>query len=121
MFGIERFRECELIHGRWAMMACLGCIWAELQTGVSWVDAGKVELDGAQYFNLSLPFTITQLCWIEVRHIPHLSRSCLLIFLSSQWPPSLHALTNRRRSQNHVPDLLRADSLCYTSCAWHRR
>ena len=67
VFGIERFRECELIHGRWAMLACLGCIWAELQTGVSWVDAGKVELDGAQYFNFSLPFTITQLVWIEVR------------------------------------------------------
>jgi Chlorophyll A-B binding protein len=25
----------------------------------------QVELDGAQYFNQSLPFTITQLCWIE--------------------------------------------------------
>jgi light-harvesting complex II chlorophyll a/b binding protein 4 len=24
-----------------------------------------VELDGAQYANLSLPFTIGQLCWIE--------------------------------------------------------
>src|SRR6476469_747562 len=30
------------------------------------VDAGKVELDGAQYAGLSLPFTITQLIWIEV-------------------------------------------------------
>jgi Chlorophyll A-B binding protein len=43
VFGIDRFRECELIHGRWAMLACLGCIWAELQTGVSWVEAGKVR------------------------------------------------------------------------------
>lgn len=66
VFGIQRFRECELIHGRWAMLACLGCLWAELQTGVSWVDAGKVELDGAQYFNFPLPFSITQLVWIEV-------------------------------------------------------
>lgn len=30
------------------------------------VDAGKVELDGASYAGLSLPFTITQLIWIEV-------------------------------------------------------
>ena len=66
VFGLERFRECELIHGRWAMLACLGCIVAESATGVSWVEAGKVELDGASYFGLGLPFTITQLVWIEV-------------------------------------------------------
>jgi light-harvesting complex II chlorophyll a/b binding protein 4 len=66
VFGLERFRECELIHGRWAMLACLGCIVAEAATGVSWVEAGKVELDGASYFGLSLPFSITQLVWIEV-------------------------------------------------------
>ncbi len=30
------------------------------------VDAGKVELDGASYAGLSLPFNITQLIWIEV-------------------------------------------------------
>eukprot|EP01023_Acetabularia_acetabulum_P016722 TRINITY_DN1826_c0_g2_i1.p1 TRINITY_DN1826_c0_g2~~TRINITY_DN1826_c0_g2_i1.p1 ORF type:complete len:266 (-),score=45.61 TRINITY_DN1826_c0_g2_i1:532-1329(-) len=65
VFGLERFRECELIHGRWAMLACLGCIVAEAATGVSWVEAGKIELDGAQYFNFNLPFSITQLVWIE--------------------------------------------------------
>lgn len=30
------------------------------------VEAGKVELDGASYAGLSLPFSITQLIWIEV-------------------------------------------------------
>jgi len=65
VFGLQRFRECELIHGRWAMLACLGCIVGEGATGVSWVEAGKVELDGAQYFGQSLPFSISQLCWIE--------------------------------------------------------
>lgn len=29
------------------------------------VDAGKVELDGASYLGNSLPFSITQLLWIE--------------------------------------------------------
>merc|ERR1719313_3226390 len=65
VFGLQRFRECELIHGRWAMLATLGIIIAESTTGVSWVDAGKVELDGARYLNFDLPFSISQLCWIE--------------------------------------------------------
>jgi light-harvesting complex II chlorophyll a/b binding protein 4 len=65
VFGLQRFRECELIHGRWAMLATLGIIVAESATGVSWVDAGKIELDGARYLNFDLPFSISQLCWIE--------------------------------------------------------
>ena len=30
------------------------------------VDAGKVELDGAQYLGFRIPLTISQLVWIEV-------------------------------------------------------
>merc|ERR1712182_102006 len=65
VFGLERFRECELIHGRWAMVATLGVIVGESATGVSWIDAGKVELDGARYLNFELPFSISQICWFE--------------------------------------------------------
>merc|ERR1712188_281254 len=65
VFGLERFRECELIHGRWAMLATLGVIVAESATGVPWIDAGKVELDGARYLNFEVPLSISQLCWIE--------------------------------------------------------
>ncbi|CAI0415814.1 unnamed protein product [Linum tenue] len=66
VFGIQRFRECELIHGRWAMLGTLGAIAVEALTGVSWQDAGKVELlEGASYLGQPLPFSLTTLIWIE--------------------------------------------------------
>lgn len=43
VFGLQRFRECELIHGRWAMLATLGSLTVEWLTGVTWQDAGKVQ------------------------------------------------------------------------------
>ena len=36
VFGLTRFRETELIHGRWAMLATLGVLVGEASTGVSW-------------------------------------------------------------------------------------
>lgn len=67
VFGLQRFRECELIHGRWAMLATLGAIAVEGLTGVAWQDAGKVELvEGASYLGLPLPFSVATLIWIEV-------------------------------------------------------
>ncbi|XP_057458576.1 chlorophyll a-b binding protein CP29.1, chloroplastic-like [Lotus japonicus] len=67
VFGLQRFRECELIHGRWAMLATLGALTVEWLTGITWQDAGKVELvEGSSYLGLPLPFSITALIWIEV-------------------------------------------------------
>ncbi|KAI4306816.1 hypothetical protein L6164_030061 [Bauhinia variegata] len=67
VFGIQRFRECEVIHGRWAMLGSLGALAVEALTGVSWQDAGKVELvEGSSYLGFTLPFSLTQLIWIEV-------------------------------------------------------
>ncbi|NBI05096.1 hypothetical protein D3Z37_19510 [Lachnospiraceae bacterium] len=67
VFGLQRFRECELIHGRWAMLATLGALTVEWLTGITWQDAGKVELvEGSSYLGQPLPFSISTLIWIEV-------------------------------------------------------
>eukprot|EP00270_Netrium_digitus_P018163 TRINITY_DN685_c0_g1_i3.p1 TRINITY_DN685_c0_g1~~TRINITY_DN685_c0_g1_i3.p1 ORF type:complete len:294 (+),score=56.70 TRINITY_DN685_c0_g1_i3:22-882(+) len=67
VFSITRFRENEVIHGRWAMLGVLGAIAVEAFTGVTWQDAGKVELEqGSSYFGLPLPFSISALVVIEV-------------------------------------------------------
>mmetsp|Transcript_32226 Transcript_32226/g.38991 ORF Transcript_32226/g.38991 Transcript_32226/m.38991 type:complete len:290 (+) Transcript_32226:75-944(+) len=66
VFDIQRFRECELIHGRWCMLASAGALVAEAATGVSWIDAGKVQLEGAEYLGFPLPFSVSQLVIIEV-------------------------------------------------------
>lgn len=67
VFSVIRFRENELIHGRWAMLGALGALAVEAFTGVTWQDAGKVELEqGSTYFGLPLPFSVTALVVIEV-------------------------------------------------------
>ncbi|RVX05964.1 Chlorophyll a-b binding protein CP29.2, chloroplastic [Vitis vinifera] len=63
VFGLQRFRECELI----LMLATLGALAVESLTGVTWQDAGKVELiEGSSYLGQPLPFSMTTLIWIEV-------------------------------------------------------
>merc|ERR1711937_667450 len=64
-FGIQRFRECELIHGRWCMLATLGILVSEGVTGISWQQAGAAELAQTQYWGLNLPFDVTQISYIE--------------------------------------------------------
>jgi len=67
VFSLERFRETELINGRWAMLGVAGALAGEMQTGINWVDIGKVMLEqGSSFGGLPLPWTMTQLVIIEV-------------------------------------------------------
>jgi len=52
-FGLERYRECEIIHGRWCMLAVLGCLTVEGLGFGNWGDAGALELTDPQYFGIS--------------------------------------------------------------------
>jgi light-harvesting complex II chlorophyll a/b binding protein 4 len=61
VFGLQRFRECELIHGRWAMLGALGVLACEFSTGVAWQDAISQEYAQPAYANFDLPFDINQL------------------------------------------------------------
>ncbi|KAB2596299.1 chlorophyll a-b binding protein CP29.3 [Pyrus ussuriensis x Pyrus communis] len=71
VFGLLRFRECELIQGRWAMLGALGALAVEGLTGVAWQRKGQLSyivelIEGSSYLGLPLPFSITTLIWIEV-------------------------------------------------------
>lgn len=58
----ELFSNLALPPSLQAMLAALGVIVAEATTGVTWQDAGKVELDGTSYLGLPLPFSVSQVC-----------------------------------------------------------
>lgn len=64
VFGLQRFRECELIHGRWAMLATLGALSVEWLTGVTWQDAGKVSIFSFQLRNVKLQLVTDFLLFI---------------------------------------------------------
>mmetsp|Transcript_7085 Transcript_7085/g.17469 ORF Transcript_7085/g.17469 Transcript_7085/m.17469 type:complete len:231 (-) Transcript_7085:205-897(-) len=55
--NLERFRESEVIHGRWAMLGSLGCLAVEASGNGSWLEAPKWAIEGADpsYLGQSFP------------------------------------------------------------------
>lgn len=65
--NLERFRESELIHSRWAMAGAAGVIAVELAGQGNWYDAPLWAVKGGNptYFGVPLPFDINTLIGIE--------------------------------------------------------
>jgi len=65
--NLARFREAELLHGRWAMLGALGCIVVEATGNGNWLTAPQWAIDGADpgYLGQSFPFTLPAVLGIQ--------------------------------------------------------
>ncbi|KAJ8769463.1 hypothetical protein K2173_002953 [Erythroxylum novogranatense] len=71
VFGLQRFRECKIIHGRWAMFGVFGVIVVEALIGIACKTQERYSLyvelvEGSSYLDQPLPFSLTTLIWIEL-------------------------------------------------------
>ena len=66
--NLARFRECEILHGRWAMLGALGCLAVDLTGNGTWLDAPKWAIEGTDpsYIGQSFPFTLPAVLGIEL-------------------------------------------------------
>lgn len=66
--SINRLAEGEVINGRWAMAATVGCLSVELLGFGNWFDAPLWAVSGAAptYFGVTVPFDITTIILVEV-------------------------------------------------------
>lgn len=65
--SLDRFRESELIHSRWAMAGAAGVIAVELAGQGNWYDAPLWAVNGGKptYLGVPLPFDINTLIAVE--------------------------------------------------------
>ncbi|KAL4437478.1 hypothetical protein ABPG77_003459 [Micractinium sp. CCAP 211/92] len=65
--SLARFRESEVIHGRWAMLGAAGVLGVEVLGYGNWYDAPLPLVQGgsATYFGASVPFDLGTLAAIE--------------------------------------------------------
>ena len=66
--NLMRFREAELLHGRWAMLGALGCLVVEATGQGNWLQAPQWAIDGtaATYLGNSIPFPLPVVVGIQI-------------------------------------------------------
>jgi len=67
--SMARFREAEVVHGRWAMLGVAGCLAVELLGFGNWYDAPLWAVDGSSagptWFGVAVPFDLNTLLGVE--------------------------------------------------------
>jgi len=90
--SLQRFREAELMNGRWAMLGAAGALSVEVLGQGNWYDAPLWAINGGSptYLGVTLPFDLSTLL-IIVRTTPRpLPNSQLFPMISQFQMYSMH-------------------------------
>ena len=65
---LDRLRESELVHGRWAMLGVVGCLLPEIMGLGNWFEAPLWAVNGGQptYVGVPVPFDIKTIILVEI-------------------------------------------------------
>jgi hypothetical protein len=66
--NLQRLRESEVVHGRWAMLGVAGCLFVEVLGLGNWYDAPLWAVNGgtATYFGIPVPLDIKTVILLEL-------------------------------------------------------
>lgn len=65
---LDRLRESELVHGRWAMLGVVGCLLPEILGFGDWFEAPLWAVNGGTptYFGVPVPVDVKTIILVEI-------------------------------------------------------
>ena len=65
---LDRLRESELVHGRWAMLGVVGCLLPEILGFGDWFEAPLWAVNGGtpSYFGVPVPVDVKTIILVEI-------------------------------------------------------